>query len=61
MTTEELKLQVELLQKQIKELKETNRKLRKQLAETIDQAEEFRFQRDCAQAIRIVNIGRNLI
>ena len=55
MTTEELKLQVELLQKQIKELKEANRTLRKQLVEAIDQVEEFRFQRDCAQAINILN------
>lgn len=52
MTEKELKLQNELLQKQIKELKAENRKLREQVA-------EFKFKADINQAIQIANKGRN--
>lgn len=60
-------LQIALLQKQNAELKDTNRKLReqimkatKQINELAELLEELKFQRDCAQAINILNNRREL-
>ena len=59
MSDKELKLQVELLQKQNEELKADNRKLREQIKELTEQVEEFKFEKDCAQAINLAN-SRNV-
>ena len=59
MNDKELKLQVELLQKQNTELKDVNRKLREQLKKLTEQVEELILQADIAQAIDIANRGRN--
>ena len=59
MSDKELKLQVELLQKQNEELKVSNRKLREEIAELTNQVEEFKFEKDIAQAINIAN-SRNV-
>ena len=55
MSEKELKLQVQLLQKQNEELKASNRKQREQIAELTEQIEEFKLQADIAQAINLVN------
>ena len=55
MSDKELKLQVELLQKQNKDLQADNRKLRERIAELTNQVEEFKFDKDIAQAINLAN------
>ena len=55
MSDKELKLQIELLQKQNEELKVSNRKLREQIAELTNQVEEIKFNKDIAQAINLAN------
>ena len=55
MSDNELKLQVELLQKQNKDLQADNRKLRERIAELTNQVEEFKFDKDIAQAINLAN------
>ena len=59
MSEKELKLQVELLQKQNEELKADNRKLRETVKELTKQVEEFKFDKDTAQVIQLANRGRN--
>lgn len=59
MSEKELKLQVELLQKQNQELKETNHKLREQIVELTEQVKEFKLDKDIDQAINIAN-SRNI-
>lgn len=59
MSEKELKLQNELLQKQVEELRADNRKLREQLKELTDKAQEFKLQADINQAIRLANRWRN--
>ena len=55
MSEKELQLQVELLQKQNEELKSSNRKLREKIVELTNQVEEFKLDKDIAQAINLVN------
>lgn len=59
MSDKELKLQVELLQKQNEELKESNRKLREQIVVLTEQIKESKFEKDVDQAISIANRRRN--
>ena len=55
MSDKELKLQVELLQKQNEDLQADNRKKQEQIEELTEQLEKFKFDRDCAQVLNLIN------
>ena len=59
MTEKDFVLQIELLQKQNKELKAANGELRKQLKDATEQIEDIKLQADINQAINFANKRRN--